>query len=166
MSFAFVRIILAAALLPLAVGSAQAQSAVERGKYLVTVMDCGGCHTTGALRGQRDPAKFLAGNNIGWLVPGQGVFYPANLTPDAATGIGTWTAADIVKLLRTGAEPSGRIVVKVMPWEAYSHLTDADVGAIAAYLKTIPAVSQAVSGPVAADQVKTPYLTMAMPHPP
>ena len=151
---------LLAFLLPISVC---AQTVVQRGKYLVTIMDCAGCHTTGALIGKPDPAKALAGDNIGWLVPGQGVFYPANLTPDRETGLGKWSTADIVRVLRTGEEPSGRILAKVMPWESYSHLSEADVQAIAAYLKTIPPVSHAVAGPTAFDDVKTPYLTMIVP---
>ena len=144
--------------------SAQAQNA--RGQYLVTVMDCGGCHTTGALAGKPDPAKMLAGNAVGWLVPGLGVFYPANLTSDPETGLGKWTTADIVKVLREGIDPTGRMVAKVMPWEAYSHLSDADVQAVATYLKTIPAVHQAIPGPTPLDQIKTPYLTMIAPASP
>ena len=53
----------------------QAESGVARGKYLATIMDCGGCHTTGSFAGKPDPAKYLAGSDIGWLIPDAGVFY-------------------------------------------------------------------------------------------
>jgi hypothetical protein len=72
-------------------GSAQQQQQpkqrqLPRGEYLATIMDCGGCHTGGALAGQPDPKLHLAGSNIGFGVPGLGVFYPPNLTPDREPG--------------------------------------------------------------------------------
>jgi hypothetical protein len=60
-------------------GSAQQQQPppkqrqLSRGEYLATIMDCGGCHTGGALAGQPDPKLHLAGSNIGFGVPGLGV---------------------------------------------------------------------------------------------
>jgi hypothetical protein len=67
---------------------ARAESPVEHGKYLVGIMDCTGCHTTGALAGQPDPTHFLAGSDIGFEIPGLGIFYPPNLTSDGKTGLG------------------------------------------------------------------------------
>lgn len=142
---------------------AHAETALERGAYLATIMDCGGCHTTGNLIGQPDPAGYLAGSDIGWLIPGLGVFYPSNLTPDRETGIGSWSTADIVKLLRTGVTPEGRIVAPMMPWRSYAKATDADLEALAAYLKTVPAVNHRVLEPTSLEAVKTPYLTVAAP---
>ena len=83
----------------------RAETSLERGRYLVTLMDCSGCHTTGSLMGRPDPARYLGGSEVGWFLPTLGVFYPSNLTPDGATGIGSWTKQDIVKLLRTGRNP-------------------------------------------------------------
>jgi mono/diheme cytochrome c family protein len=144
---------------------ARAESPVERGKDLVGIMDCTGCHTTGALAGQPDPAKFLAGSDIGFEIPGLGIFYPPNLTGDVETGLGSWSAEDIVTLLRTGARPDGREVAPIMAWRSYSTLTDADVQAVAAYLKSLPAVSHAVPeivGP--GEKASAPYMTVAMPN--
>ena len=61
---------------------------LERGRYLSLIMDCGGCHTQGALIGQPDPKLDLAGSTIGFEVPGYGYVYPPNLTSDPQTGLG------------------------------------------------------------------------------
>ncbi len=145
------------------VSAAHGETQVERGHYLVNIMDCGGCHTNGALLGKPDPAQYLAGADIGWGIPGLGVVYPRNITPDTATGIGSWSNGDIVKLLRTGVRPDGREVAGIMNWRAYKTLSDADVSAVAAYLKSIPPVGHTVAGPTPLAEVKTPYFTVAKP---
>jgi hypothetical protein len=50
----------------------------------------------------------LAGSEVGFQIPGLGIFYPSNLTPDRETGIGTWSEADIIKAVRAGVRPDGR----------------------------------------------------------
>ena len=142
-----------------------AETAVERGRYLATLMHCGGCHTTGSLVGREDETRYLAGSDIGWLIPKVGVFYPGNLTPDRDTGIGEWSEDDIVKALKTGVIPGGRVLMPIMPWRAYANATDADLHAIAAYLKTIPAVHHPVNDATSLDAVKTPYQTIVTPQP-
>ena len=74
----------------------------------------------GALAGQPDPKLHLAGSNIGFGVPGLGVFYPPNLTPDRETGLGSWSEADIVRAVRQGVRPDGRELAPVMPWRNYA----------------------------------------------
>jgi len=168
MSNKAVRRMLALAMLTaagLGAANARAESPGERGKYLVGIMDCTGCHTTGALAGQPDPTHFLAGSDIGFEIPGLGIFYPPNLTPDGKTGLGAWTEQDIATALRTGARPDGRELAPVMPWRSYAKLTDQDVQAIAAYLKSLPAVSHAAPQPTgASEKAPAPYLTVAMPN--
>jgi mono/diheme cytochrome c family protein len=149
-----------------ATAQAQAQSpdAVKRGKYLAAIMDCGGCHTNGALAGKPDPKLELAGSEVGFGMPGVGVFYPPNLTPDPETGLGTWSEADIVKAVRTGVRPDGRELAPVMPWRSYAALTDADARALAAYLKSLPPVRhQAPPLAGASEKAPAPYLTVAEP---
>jgi mono/diheme cytochrome c family protein len=67
---------------------AAAQDQVARGKYLVTVMGCGDCHTAGTFLGKPDMAHMLAGGDVAFEVPGIGTFVPRNLTPDKETGLG------------------------------------------------------------------------------
>jgi mono/diheme cytochrome c family protein len=144
--------------------SAQATETIDRGEYLATIMDCGSCHTAGALAGQPNPALHLAGSSIGFELPGLGIFYPPNLTPDHETGLGSWTEADIVKVLRTGIRPDGRELAPVMPWRSYSKLSESDMRALAGYLKNLKPVSNPVPHIAASgDTAAGPYLTVALP---
>ena len=68
------------------VSVAAADTAVERGKYLVAVTGCGDCHTPGYFLGRPDMTKFLAGSDVSFAVPGLGVSVAPNLTPDQDTG--------------------------------------------------------------------------------
>ncbi len=141
------------------------QDKIARGEYLVTIMDCAGCHTPGALRGQPDMARQLAGSDVGFQIPGLGIFYPPNLTSDRATGLGAWSEADIVKAVRTGARPDGRQLVPVMPYHNYARLADADAQALAAYLKQLkPIANKAPEIRGASEKPTAPYLTLAMPE--
>lgn len=110
---------------------------VARGEYLVkNVSDCSGCHTPSDATGTPDFSKFLAGG----VIEGQA---SANITPDKETGIGDWTEEQIANLLKTGVRPDGSSVTGLMldvVNGGFSKLTDADRLAIAAYLKTVPAV--------------------------
>lgn len=145
--------------------TANADDLIKRGEYLSRIMDCGGCHTGGALTGRPDPSLHLAGSEIGFGVPGLGIFYPPNLTPDPETGLGAWTEAEIVQAVRTGVRPDGRVLAPVMPWQSYAALTDADARALATYLKSIKPVRRAVpplTGP--GQPAPAPYLTVAAPH--
>lgn len=155
---------LAAASAP-ALGQAQNQDRVKRGAYLATIMDCTGCHTPGALVGKPEQARALSGSNIGFAIPDLGIFYPPNLTPDRETGLGSWTEADIVKAVRTGATPSGRTLVPIMPYPSYAKLTDADALALAAYLKSLKPIKHQAPAPTGPQEKPTaPYLTLAAPQ--
>ena len=90
---------------------ALADSVVERGEYLTSIMDCTGCHTPGALAGNPDLQRYLAGSGIGFEMPGFGVFFPPNLTPDMETGIGKWSEDEIMMAVRGGVRPDGRELV-------------------------------------------------------
>jgi len=116
---------------------------VERGRYLTTVMVCNDCHTPGTFYGAPDYSRKLSGSELGWVGP-WGTSYARNLTPDMETGIGKWSADDIVKTIRTGMRADGSQLLPPMPWEMYSNLTDEDAYAIAAYLKSLPPVSHKV----------------------
>ncbi|WP_134494759.1 c-type cytochrome [Microvirga pakistanensis] len=142
-----------------------AQSQAQRGEYLVTIMDCTGCHTPGTFLGKPDIQRPLAGSEVGFQIPGLGIFYPPNLTPDPETGLGKWSEADIIKAVRTGIRPDGRQLVPIMPYHSYSKLTDADARALASYLKSLGPVRNQVPSPVGANEKPSaPYLTVVMPQ--
>jgi hypothetical protein len=88
--------------------------------------------------------RYLGGSDVGFAIPGAGVFVGQNLTPDKETGLGKWTDAQVIAALRTGKTPDGRTLSPVMPYPALSHLTDADAEAIVAFLKSLPSVTNQV----------------------
>jgi mono/diheme cytochrome c family protein len=111
----------------------------NRGAYLVQALGhCGECHTPRGWLGGLDRSAAYSGTTDG--PDGEKV---PNITPDPDTGIGTWSPADVVRVLRTGQLPDGDFVGSVMGEvvESTSKLTDADRQAIAAYLATLPPVA-------------------------
>ena len=108
---------------------------IERGRYLVQAGGCLTCHTA-----DRPEAIPLAGGRA--LPTPFGIFYPPNLTPDPVTGLGGWTDADFGRALREGVAPDGSNYYPVFPYPAYTGLTDIDVAAIAAYLRSLKPVRQ------------------------
>jgi mono/diheme cytochrome c family protein len=131
---------------------------VARGKYLVTIMSCTDCHTPGYFLGKPDFARALGGSEVGFEIPGLGVFYGPNLTPDKATGLGGWTDQQIVTAITTGVVPSGRQLAPIMPWRAFGNLTKQDAAAIVAYLRTLPPVSNKVPGPFGPNEKPTSFV--------
>lgn len=120
---------------------------LARGKYLVNLGGCNDCHTSGYFFGKPDMSRHLGGSDVGFEIPGLGVFHGRNLTPDKETGIGNWSSEDIVTAIQTGVRPDGRQLAPIMPWMAFSKLTKDDAYAIAAYLKSLPPVNNKVPGP-------------------
>lgn len=118
-----------------------------QGKYLVTLGGCNDCHTPGYFLGKPDMSRFLGGSDVGFEVPGLGVFVGPNITPDTETGIGQCSREQIVTAIQTGKRPDGRILAPVMPWHAYGQLTADDAQAIAAFLQSLEPVSHRVPGP-------------------
>jgi mono/diheme cytochrome c family protein len=137
---------------------------VKRGEYLATIMDCGGCHTPGHLLGKPDMSRFVAGGDVGFQIPEVGIFYPPNLTPDAETGLGKWSKADIIKAVTKGERPDGRILAPIMPWHSYGRLTSQDADSLASYLKSLKPISNkvpSITGP--GDKPSSLYMTVITP---
>src|SRR5262252_3574458 len=137
---------MALALIVCAAVAARAETLVERGQYLVdTVMTCHNCHTP---RGPNGPAfdKALSGG-MRFNEPPFDVT-ASNITSDKETGIGSWKEADIKTLLTTGVRPNGVPLANVMPTGFYKVLTARDLDAIAAYIHTVPPVTNKVPDPV------------------
>lgn len=137
---------------------------LKRGEYLARIMDCGGCHTPGAMAGKPDLEHPLTGGTVGFELPGLGIFYPPNLTPHPEAGLGAWSEADMVRVLRTGMRPDGRELAPIMPWRSYQALTDEDAVALVSYLKSLPSSPRKVPGPIGASETApAPYLTVVVP---
>jgi mono/diheme cytochrome c family protein len=153
----------AAVALPLGAAHAADAKAIARGKYLVGAGSCTDCHTPGHFLGKPDMTKFLGGSDVGFAIPGLGVFVAPNLTPDKDTGLGDWTAEQIATAVTTGKTPDGRILAPPMPWRNYAVLTKADALAIAAYLKSLPPLRNQVPGPFGPSQTPTSFVMVVLP---
>lgn len=140
-----------------------AQTQVQRGKYLVSIIPCTDCHTPGTFLGKPDMQRYLGGSDVGFEVPGMGIFYGPNLTPDDETGLGKWTKEQIATAITTGKRPDGRILAPPMPVQSFKHLTHADALAIAAYLKSLPPVKNKVPGPFGPNEKPTSFVYQVLP---
>jgi hypothetical protein len=86
-------------------------------------------------------------NLTAWAGP-WGVSYAKNLTPDLNTGIGSWSEETFIKALRTGKHMGvSRPILPPMPWQDLRNMTDGDLKAIYAYLRTIPPIQNAQPDP-------------------
>jgi mono/diheme cytochrome c family protein len=145
---------------------------VKRGEYLVNAMGCNDCHTPmkmGAKGPEYDLTHSLAGFDARGAVPpmppvdGQGeVFalepafagawgmsFAANLTPDVETGLGSWTEQQFLDTLRNGRHQGrGRQLLPPMPWPVFGQMTDEDLKAVFAYLKTVTPIKNKVPDPL------------------
>lgn len=148
---------------------ATAGDAVKRGEYLVRFGGCNDCHTPfkmGPTGPAPDMSRMLSGHPADmklppapapsgpWLWHGTatntafagpwGVSYAINLTPDP-TGLKNWSEQMFVSAMRTGQHTGrGRPILPPMPWQSLNALTDADLKAVFAYLKTIRPVHNVV----------------------
>jgi mono/diheme cytochrome c family protein len=122
---------------------AAAKSVVERGRYLAITMGCNDCHTPGTLYGAPDFQRALSGSELGWRGP-WGTSFARNLTPDHETGLGTWTEDEIANALRSGVRKDGSVLLPPMPWPNTAQMTESDLRALVAYLRSLPPVKHAV----------------------
>jgi mono/diheme cytochrome c family protein len=119
------------------------QARFERGKYLVEVLGaCGNCHTPKDEHGERREKHLAGGQEIREAF---GVAVAPNITPDAATGLGRWTDAEIIRAIREGKSRDGRTLGPPMPFHLYRRLSDGDVLAIVQYLRTVPPIHNATA---------------------
>lgn len=163
-------------------------SQVQWGQHLVMIAGCEHCHTPkrmGAHGPELNPDLKLSGHPAAapeievdkkameqkgyavtsdlteWVGP-WGTSYAANLTPDV-TGTGNWTIDNFMLALKEGklhGVPTGRQILPPMPWEDIGKMTDYELKAIFAYLRTVKPVSNTVHQPV------PPAMAMAAPPAP
>jgi mono/diheme cytochrome c family protein len=116
--------------------AARSETPIERGRYLVHgIVACGNCHTPKDSDGKAIADRELAGGPV-FNAP---VFHAVtpNITPDTETGIGNWTDDQIVNAIRNGKRPDGTTIGPPMPIAYYRNMSDSDVRAIVAYLRTV-----------------------------
>jgi len=135
----------------------------RRGRYVVELLGCESCHTDGAVTGNPREDLKLAGSRTGIAYSNPlteknpGVLYPTNLTPDPETGLGSWTDEQVAAAI--AGVTHGLRRAPVMPRPAYAKMTDDDVQAVVAYLRSIPAVRHRVPAHVRPGQRATsPYV--------
>ena len=166
-------------------GGKSMKAMVERGRYLTTIAACNDCHTpkiftkdgpvldtTRPLSGHPaseqlppapanilGPGKWGAITNGGltaWVGP-WGTSFTRNLTPDTATGLGSWTEQMFIKTIRTGKHMGeGRNLLPPMPWDQYRTMTDQDLRSVFAYLRSLKPIENAVPDPIAPTGEKIP----------
>jgi mono/diheme cytochrome c family protein len=118
---------------------------VASGRYIVTALaHCFECHSGPDDHGAPDPVNKLgAGGFLITLAPGV-TMRTANITPDAETGIGKWSDDDIKKAITTGVRPDGRHLSPPMPYPFFKNMTEEDLDAVVAFIRTIPPIKNAV----------------------
>jgi len=117
-----------------------AETPLERGTYLMnSIVACGNCHTPKGPNGKAIEGKELSGGDP----IDAPVFHavPSNITPDKETGIGNWTDDQIINAIRNGKRPDGTTIGPPMPIAFYRDMSDTDVKAIVAYLRSIKPIS-------------------------
>jgi mono/diheme cytochrome c family protein len=148
---------------------------IKRGEYLVIITGCNDCHTPlkmGPKGPEPDMSRMLSGHPQDMTMPPSpvsapglwggayassmtawsgpwGVSFTRNLTPDKETGIGEWTEQNFISTLKTGRRMGkGRELLPPMPVADFKRMTDDDLKAVYAYLKSIPAVKNKVPEPL------------------
>lgn len=106
---------------------------IARGKYIFALAGGCGCHTS-----KEGPVN--AGGRP--LKTPYGTFYGTNITPDPVHGIGNWTDQQVIDAIRLGVRPDGSVTSPVMPYPAFSGMSDEDVTDLVAYLRTLPPIAR------------------------
>lgn len=166
-------------------GAKGKEAKLKRGAYLANYGGCTDCHspkvmtpmgpmpdTTRLYSGHPEneppapvpagllaPDKWMAATNShlsAWVGP-WGISFARNLTPDTLTGLGSWTEAMFVNTMRTGKHMGeGRDLLPPMPWQSVAYLTDEDIKALWAYLRTVKPIENAVPDPISPTGEKIP----------
>jgi mono/diheme cytochrome c family protein len=122
---------------------------VARGRYIFALAGGCGCHTA-------EGGPVNAGGRS--LKTPFGTFYGTNITPDPIHGIGQWTDQQIIDSIRLGVRPNGSVMSPVMPYPAFSGMSNEDVSALVVYLRTLPAVARENT----AHKISIPFSGLAM----
>ena len=107
---------------------------VERGAYLARAGNCMACHT------ERGGEPYAGGRAIDTPF---GTVYASNLTPEATTGLGAWSAEAFRRALHEGRSRDGRLLYPVFPYTHTTLVSDDDSDALYAFLRSLPPVKKA-----------------------
>ncbi|WP_295856725.1 cytochrome c [uncultured Xylophilus sp.] len=121
---------------------------IARGAYLARAGNCAGCHTAAG------SAAYAGGRAVATPF---GAIYATNLTPDAETGLGDWSAAHFWRAMHHGRSRDGRLLYPAFPYTSYTTITRADSDAIFAFLRAQPPVH----APRRPPDLRFPYNTQA-----
>jgi mono/diheme cytochrome c family protein len=121
---------------------------IAHGKYLARVGNCMTCHS------DRGGAAYAGGRGIDTPF---GTVYSSNLTPDAATGLGRWSAAQFWRAMHHGRSADGRLLTPAFPYPNLTQVSRADSDALFAYLRSLPPVARAHQ----ANTLRFPFNTQA-----
>jgi len=146
-------------------GPGHSPDLVRRGAYLVHAQMCQLCHTTIDAAGvyRVDDAYLAGGMRVGFYPHGMGV--SRNLTSDAQTGLGERNEQQIVNAFRNGRSVDHVLNMFDMPWAYLHRLTDDDGTAIARYLRSLPAVRNAIPATLRYGVVETLLAKIGRPAP-
>ena len=97
------------------------QALIAKGQYLARAGDCIACHT--------NPGDALFAGGLSMATP-FGTIYTSNITPDPATGIGSWSADQFYRTMHSGRFPDGGLIYPAMPFGSYTKVTREDCDAI------------------------------------
>lgn len=122
------------------------EAQVARGAYLARAGNCATCHT------ERGGQPYAGGRA---LATPFGTVFSTNLTPDADTGLGNWSAEAFWRALHNGRSRDGRLLYPVFPYPNYTQVTRADADALYAYLRSLPPVK----APNRAHELAFPFST-------
>ncbi|HLT82568.1 MAG TPA: hypothetical protein VKZ86_16185 [Cyclobacteriaceae bacterium] len=123
---------------------------IAYGKYVTNAGGCVECHT------QVDKGRIIEGREFAggreFQFPDGSVVRSSNITPDAGSGIGSWTRENFIARFKQYADSTylEQTVApgefnSIMPWTMYAQMTEQDLSAIYAYLKTVPAIENSVT---------------------
>jgi mono/diheme cytochrome c family protein len=159
--------------------AASDRAKIARGQFIVTLGGCHDCHTpkkmgphgpepdlTRALSGHPEGAAlppppqangpWIASTNVdltAWSGP-WGISYAFNLTPDENTGIGSWSEETFVRAIQTGRHMGvSRPILPPMPWQNFAQLSEDDLKALYAYLRTLAPIKNRVPLPTPPSEV-------------
>ena len=141
--FRFARAVILAPKPAMRVAAPAAGASPEYGGYLALHVGlCADCHTPRkGLMAKADQTRLFAGTST----PPKGFpANPSNLTPDPETGIGRWSESDFIQTMRTGVNPEGERLHPFMPWPEMKRMSDEELRALYLYLRTVPAIQNAV----------------------